>query len=232
MNFSHKSLAYYFEGKEHEDSEDYGKAIECYYKAFEESKGQKDSGGYSAEALNSISYICSKLGWLEEELKVVDLYINEMMEQNEVLVNDFIEKYPEHEDLALEALETNTPIHASGIALEQYQVSAYITRKEELIELIKSRKIAMQEPERNADFTPKYRKFELDFKFFKVTLECPRCKCVEFHVMNDPFFVCRDCGSYYNDFQQLLDEGAREQLDKAYEEASNYLSNKLTEMFG
>lgn len=43
MNFSQKSLAYYFEEKDYKDSNDYRKAIECYYKAFEESRGQKDS---------------------------------------------------------------------------------------------------------------------------------------------------------------------------------------------
>ena len=50
--------------------------------------------------------------------------------------------------------------------------------------------------------------------------------------MNDPFFVCRDCGSYYNDFQQLLDEGGSEQLDNAYAELAEELTKRLTEKFG
>ena len=65
-----------------------------------------------------------------------------------------------------------------------------------------------------------------------IIYKCPECKCIDFMQLGGASFACCGCGSYYNDFQQLLDEGGREQLDNAYAELSEELTKRLTERFG
>lgn len=74
-------------------------------------------------------------------------------------------------------------------------------------------------------------KADLGFVKATVTLRCAKCGADEFDVLNDPFFVCKCCGEYYNDLDQLVNEGDGD-LERQLKEAEDELVQAIKERFG
>lgn len=139
---SYLSMVACKKGNEHRDKGEYDKAVQCYIDSYNIGKGKISTASYCS-SLNQLILLYRKLKDREKELKVLDLCIDEFMEQNKENAEEFIAKYPELEEEALIALETNTTILDNTTDnpfkkknLLQYNLKSYISRRDKVKKMI------------------------------------------------------------------------------------------------
>ncbi|NMA74474.1 MAG: hypothetical protein GX963_10015 [Bacteroidales bacterium] len=140
MTTTDKILQFEEKARDYEIEKDYPNAIKYYTKAYDLAIKQEDvSIVIPCGPLEKLSKIYHKLKMYEKEIEALDILINEYMEDNRKRTEEYIARFPDMEDLALDALETNTTIldkHAEppfpGKTLLQYNVKKYIDRREKL----------------------------------------------------------------------------------------------------